>query len=359
MKQILIEAPLNSLSFGNVSYNILREFSKKDIEVGLFPIGNVDLSVYKKDDSLLSWLQSAINRRWDILSSKAPSLKLWHLNGGENRKSNNQSLLTFYECSEPTAEEVSVCKSQDRTLFSSNYAKSLFEKAGCSNCDFVPMGFDEEFHKTNKSYLEGVVHFGLMGKFEKRKHTEKIIKTWLKKFGNDNRYQLSCCITNPFFKPEQMQSIIASLLDGKRYTNINFLPYLKTNAEMNEFVNAIDIDLSGLSGSEGWGLCSFNSTCLGKWSIVANHTSHKDWANSSNSILIEPNGTMPSADGVFFSQGQEFNQGVFYTWDEDDAISAMDLAITKTGTINQKGVELGKKLTYENTVNKILDCFLN
>jgi hypothetical protein len=357
MKQILIEAPLNSLSFGNVAYNILREFSKKDIEVGLFPIGNVDLSVYKKDDSLLSWLQSAINRRWDILSSKASSLKLWHLNGGENRKSNNQSLLTFYECSEPTSQEVSVCSSQDRTLFSSNYAKSLFEKAGCSNCDFVPMGFDEEFHKTNKSYLEGIVHFGLMGKFEKRKHTEKIIKTWLKKFGNDNRYQLSCCITNPFFKPEQMQSIIASVLEGKRYTNINFLPYLKTNAEMNEFVNAIDIDLTGLSGAEGWNLPSFNATCLGKWSVVLDATSHKDWANEDNSILVKPTSMIPVYDGFFFSKGSEYNQGEIFDWAEEDAVSAMEISVAKHTTVNIRGIELGKTLTYKNTVDRILETY--
>lgn len=357
MKQILIEAPLNSLSFGNISYNILREFSKKDIEVGLFPIGNVDISVYKKDESLLSWLQSAVNRRWDILASKAPSLKLWHLNGGENRKSNNQSLLTFYECSEPTAEEVSICKSQDRTFFSSNYAKSLFEKAGCSNCSFVPMGFDEEFHKTNKSYLEGVVHFGLMGKFEKRKHTEKIIKTWLKKFGNDNRYQLSCCITNPFFKPEEMQSIIASVLEGKRYTNINFLPYLKTNAEMNEFINAIDIDLTGLSGAEGWNLPSFNAACLGKWSIVLDATSHKDWANEENAILVNPASKIPVYDGFFFTKGSEYNQGEIFDWSEEDAVAAMDKAVAKYTTVNIKGIELSKILTYQNTVDRILETY--
>lgn len=357
MKEILIEAPLNSLSFGNVAYNILREFSKRDIEVGLFPIGNIDFSVYKKDEQLLAWLQNAINRRWSVLSSKAPVLKLWHLNGGDNRKSNNQNLLTFYECSKPTVEEVSICKSQDRTLFSSSYAKSLFEHAGCTNCDFVPMGFDQDFHRTNRSYLEGVVHFGLMGKFEKRKHTEKIIKTWLKRFGNDNRYQLSCCITNPFFKPEQMQAIIASVLEGKRYTNINFLPYLKTNSEMNEFMNAIDIDLTGLSGAEGWNLPSFNVTCLGKWSIVLDATSHQDWANADNSILVKPSSMIPVYDGFFFTEGSEYNQGEIFDWSEDDVIAAMEVAVSKSKTVNHKGLDLGQTLTYQNTVDHILNTY--
>jgi hypothetical protein len=354
MKKLLIEAPLNSLSFGNVSYNILREISKMEIDVGLFPVGNPDLSAFEQDSLFNDWLQKSINQRWDVLTDKPASFKLWHLNGGENRKSQSQSLLTFYECSEPTKQEISVCKSQDRTFFSSNYAKSLFEDSGCDNCSFVPMGFDSDFHVNNKNYLSGVVHFGLMGKFEKRKHTEKIIKAWLKKFGNDNRYQLTCCVTNPFFKPEQMQTIIASVLDGKRYTNINFLPYLKTNKEVNELMNAIDIDLTGLSGAEGWNLPSFNATCLGKWSVVLNATSHKDWANSQNSILVEPSKKIPVYDNFFFSKGSEYNQGEIFDWNEDEVIAAMQIAADKHGSVNTEGLKLSKEMTYKNTADKII-----
>lgn len=356
--KLIVEAPINSLSFGNVSFNILRELHKKNVEVGLFPIGKPDLSAYSFDFDFQKWIEESINKRLDFLADKVPVFKLWHLNGGENRKSPNQHLYTFYECSEPTKHEISVCKSQDKTFFSSRYSKDLFENAGCDNVEFIPLGFDQDFKITNKKYLEDVVHFGLMGKFEKRKHTASIIKAWLKKFGNDNRYQLSCCVTNPFFKPEQMQEIIANLLGGKKYTNINFLPYLPTNKEVNEFLNAIDIDLTGLSGGEGWNLPAFNATCLGKWSVVLGSTSHLDWATDQNSIMIPANGTMPVADGVFFGEGQEFNQGVFYTWDEDVAISAMETASSKCSLINKHGLELGSQLTYSKTVDAIIKSFI-
>ena len=355
--KLLIETPLNSLSFGNVAFNLIRELYNKNVDLAIFPVGNIDLGSYSLSDNFKQWMQNSINKRWDFVADKAPSLKLWHLNGGENRKSEKQNLLTFYECSEPTNVEISVCKSQDKTLFSSQYAVERFNAAGCTNCIAVPMGFDTDFKITGKKYLDGVVHFGLMGKFEKRKCTEKIIKTWLKRFGNDNRYQLTCCVTNPFFKPQDMQAIIENLFEGKRYTNINFLPYLKTNNEVNELLNAIDIDLTGLSAGEGWNLPSFNATCLGKWSVVSNNTSHKDWANAENSILIEPNGTMPVYDGVFFAEGSDYNQGVFYTWDQDDAISAMEVAVAKCKTQNKKGIELGEQMTYSNTVDMILNSF--
>ena len=352
--QLLIETPINSLSFGNVSMNILKEMYKKNIDVAIFPIGNLDAKAFDIQEDFGKWIQSSIDKRWNFISKKVPTFKLWHLNGGENRKTPNQNLLTFYECSEPTDVEIAVCQSQEHTFFSSTYSRDKFAEKGCHNVSFLPIGFDTDFHITNKKYLDGVVHFGLMGKFENRKHTGKIIQTWLKKYGNNNDYQLTCCVTNPFFKPEQMQAIIQNLLGGKRYTNINFLPYLSTNKEVNEFLNAIDIDLTGLSGGEGWNLPAFNATCLGKWSIVLNETSHKDWATADNSILVESNGRMPVNDGVFFQNGSEYNQGEFYTWDEEVVTQAMEEAVRRSKAQNKAGLQLAEKLTYSNTVDQIL-----
>jgi hypothetical protein len=151
-----------------------------------------------------------------------------------------------------------------------------------------------------------------------------------------------------------MKSIITETLEGKNYNNINFLPPLAKNNEVNELLNSIDIDLTGLSGGEGWNLPSFNSTCLGKWSVVLNCTSHKDWATEKNSILIEPSGEMPVADGIFFSQNNEVNQGTFYTWTEEEAISAMETAEQKAGQINSEGQKLAEKMTYAKTTESIL-----
>ena len=354
--KLLLEVPLNRLSFGNVSYNIIRELYKLDADIAIFPIGPIEqiyLSAFDVKDDIKKYIDDAIQKRWDFIG-KIPSLKLWHLSGSENIKSKDQFLYTFYECNQPTKQELAICSAQDRTFFSSTYATKAFKNRGCENVSFVPLGFDPDFFRTEKTYLKDVVHFGLMGKFENRKHTQKIIRTWLKKYGNNNNYQLSCCVSNPFFKPDQMKSIITETLEGKNYNNINFLPPLAKNNEVNELLNSIDIDLTGLSGGEGWNLPSFNSTCLGKWSVVLNCTSHKDWATEKNSILIEPSGEMPVADGIFFSQNNEVNQGTFYTWTEEEAISAMETAEQKAGQINSEGQKLAEKMTYAKTTESIL-----
>ena len=194
-----------------------------------------------------------------------------------------------------------------------------------------------------------------MGKFEKRKHTAKLIKLWAKKYGNNYKYQLSCCISNPFLKPEHLNQLISESLGGKRYGNINFIPYLKTNSEVNDYLNSIQIDLSGMSGAEGWNLPAFNSTALGKWSIVLNASSHKDWATADNSILVQPNGKEPAADGVFFSSGGPFNQGNIYTFDSDEVIDCMEKAENICEKENEEGKKLQKSFTYSKTLDKIID----
>lgn len=350
MNKIIYKAPLNSLSFGNVSFNLLKEMYKRKMEVSMFPIGNVDVSSYgEQDEGFKNWLQNCISNRFENLDKETTTLQLWHLNGSEQRISSKQILYTFYELDNPTFAEKSLSRIQDKTVFSSSYASKQFD-----NSNFAPLGFDDSFYKTDKEYMPDKIHFGLMGKFEKRKHTEKIIKAWIKKYGNNYKYQLSCCITNPFFKKGQMESVIANILEGERYGNINFLPFLPKNSQVNDFLNSIDIDLGGMSGAEGWNLPSFNATCLGKWSIVLNSTSHTDWANSKNSFMVEPSGKENAEDGIFFTKDSQFNTGNIFSFNDDEFISVMEIAESKCKTNNKEGEKLKKQFTYSKTLDNIL-----
>lgn len=361
MTQLHFDAPINPLSFGNVSFNFLRELWKKNVPISLFPHGNTaNFEAFDKaDPNLIEWIKTSAFNRYKTLDKKNPVLKLWHLNGGEQRIAPKQFLYTFYECDSPTEEEVAIVKSQEHVFFSSSESYEHFRNKGCENTSFVPIGFDEDFHKTNKKYLtDEVIHFGLIGKFEKRKNTQAIIQTWLSKYGNNPKFQLTCLINNPFFSAEDYGQIINQVVGGKRWTNLNLLPALKTNSEVNEVLNAIDIDLSGLSSAEGWGLPSFNATALGKWSIVSNCTAHKDWANKQNSILVEPTGKVEIYDGVFFRKGLPFNQGYGYNISAESMAASMDQAISLAKTENTEGMKLQTEFTYSKTIDAILEKML-
>lgn len=354
--KLLVNAPINALSFGNVSVNILREIQKKNIDLIFFPIGDkAELDVYDKiDNEFVKYLQNATNTRYEKVDKNVPALKLWHIFGSETRYAKNQSLFTFHEVSELTAVEKNLLRLQDHVFVSSSYTKNIFELNGIENVTHVPLGFDTDFHITNRTYLPDKIHFGILGKFESRKNTARIIKTWLKLFGNKPEYQLSCAITNPFLDKAKFQNEMLKMLEGKHYNNLNFIPYMQSNSEVNDYLNSIDIDLGGLSGAEGWNLPSFNATALGKWSVVMNATAHKDWATSSNSILIEPSSLKDCYDGVFFHKGQPFNQGQFFDITDQEMENAILKSISYAKTLNTEGLKLQKQFTYEKTVETIL-----
>ena len=354
--RLLINAPINGLSFGNVSVNILRELFKKNIDLVFFPIGDkAEMDAYDKIDSdFVKYLQSATNDRYSKISKDIPSLKLWHVFGSETRYSKNQSLFTFHEVSEVTSIEKNLLKLQDNIFVSSNYTKNIFNLNGLDNVTHVPLGFDNDFQITNKTYLQDKIHFGILGKFENRKNTARIIKSWLKLFGNKPEYQLSCAITNPFLDKARFQNELLKVLEGKNYNNLNFVPYMQTNSEVNDYLNSIDIDLGGLSGAEGWNLPSFNATALGKWSVVINATAHKDWATKDNSILIEPSSLKDCYDDVFFKKGQSFNQGQFFDISDQEMDDAILKSLSYAKTPNPEGLKLQKQFTYEKTVETIL-----
>lgn len=354
--KLLINAPINALSFGNVSVNILRELYKRQIDLTFFPIGDkAELEAYDKiDRDFIKYLQSCTNDRFNKINKNLPSLKLWHIFGSETRYTKNQSLFTFHEVSEVTSIEKNLLNLQDRVFVSSNYTKSIFELNGISNVTYVPLGFDTDFYVTNRSYLPEKIHFGLMGKFENRKNTARIIKTWLKLFGNKSEYQLTCAITNPFLDKSRFQNELLKIMDGKHYNNVNFLPYMQINSEVNDFLNSIDIDLGGLSGGEGWNLPSFNATALGKWSVVLNATAHKDWATKDNCILVEPSSLKDCYDDIFFKKGQAFNQGQFFDITDQEMENAIQKSVSYAKTPNTEGLKLQKQFTYEKTVETIL-----
>lgn len=358
--RLLVNAPINALSFGNVSVNILRELHRKGVDLAFFPIGDkAEMDAYDKiNPEFIKYLQVSTNQRYEKIDKNLPSLKLWHIFGSETRYTKNQSLFTFHEVSDLTTTEKTLLNLQDRIFVTSNYTKNIFEINGIENVIYVPLGFDKDFHVTGKKYLQDKIHFGILGKFENRKNTARIIKTWLKLFGNKPEYQLSCAITNPFLDKARFQNELLKVLEGKQYNNLNFVPYMQTNSEVNDFLNSIDIDLGGLSGAEGWNLPSFNATALGKWSVVMNATAHKDWANENNSILIQPSSLKDCYDDIFFKKGNAFNQGQFFDITNEEMENAILKSVSYAKKPNTEGLKLQNEFTYEKTVETIL-CAIN
>lgn len=362
---MILEAPINSLSLGNVSFNIAREMLDRNILSGICSppgVNKVEMNAFDKaEDTVKANLVNKFQSFLKTFNKEDVSLKIWHINGSERRVAEKQVLLTFHETNMPTETEVNLVNQQDAVIFTSRESMENFVSTGMVDSEkihFVPLGFDKDFY-IEKVPRPDVIHFGLSGKLEKRKNTQKIIKEWLKLYGNNTKYQLTCLVNNPFFPEDMYKQIIVNTLDGKHYNNINFLPYLSLNSQVNQFINSIDIDLTGCCGNEGWNLPSFNAACMNKVCVVGMGGGHVDWANefqNSNIVKVDPDGLEESHDGVFFHRGGDFNQGCFYAFTEETISKAIKTAedVFMNNYQEDSGRQLREFFTYENTVNEIV-----
>jgi len=355
--KLSFNCPINSVSFGQVSIAILREACSKEHEALCLPIGSeVDLSAQLAEENFDKFLKKAVDRFQEEHSLTTPTFRLWHLNGSLHSHSSNELLLSFYEVDEPTEAEINIVKNI-RTAFTSKKTVDLFKSHG-AECELIPLGFDKfNFHKTKKTYhKDDRIVFNLTGKLEKRKHHEKIVRAWIKKYGNDKKYALQCAIYNPFYSAQDNNTGIGQILENIKYFNINFLPVMEKNSQYNDYLNSGDI-IIGCSGGEGWGLPEFQSVCLGKHAVILNAHGYKEWANEENAVLIEPKGKIECYDNMFFKKGLKFNQGYIDDFEEDDFIFACEEAIRRVedNKNNEAGETLKDTFTYENTLNAIVN----
>lgn len=351
-----INFPFNKTSLGQCSNNIARELFKKNINPNIFHIGQPDHLSISDDDNFIKWIiNNSLNSEVQH-SKKTPILKLWHIAGSLESFSEKQYLYTFYELDAPTDRELNILKNQEVVFFPSTHYTELFKSFGV-NAQTAPLGFDgTSFKKVDIKYPDDRVCFGLGGKLEKRKHHLKILNAWAKKYGNRHDVYLNCAIFNNFLKPEDQSAMISHALEGKKYFNINFLPWMDKQSDYNQFINSNHIMIA-MSGGETWGLPEFTSVALGKHCIGLRAHGYKEWMNTENTICISPNAKIPAYDNMFFVEGQPFNQGSIFDFSADEFLDACDIAIGKfkANPVNTAGLELQNKFTWENTTNLILD----
>lgn len=353
--------PINPFSFGQISTAILRGLFSLNKDVLIYPYGGqVNLSSQEENADFLKWLSEGVSLFDKEHSRKSGCFKIWHLNGGLESLSENHLLMTFYELDSPTKEEINIAKNCSKLIFTSKETQKTFKEAANVDSFYVPLFFDDKnFHRKEKEYFKDErIVFNLTGKFEKRKHHKKIIGAWVKKYGNNKKYSLQCSIYNSFLPEEKNRSLFSESLNGEKVNNVQFFGFFEKNSQYNDYLNSSDIVLA-MSGGEGWGLPEFHSVALGKHAVVLNAHGYKEWATEENSVLLNPNGKIEAYDNVFFFKGGSFNQGNIYDFNEDDFISACEIAVKKVESqrTNSKGLELQQKFSCENSVREILKLF--
>ena len=109
---INLELPINGLSFGQVSFGLLKEFFNRKFLPNLFPIGQVDLQAYDIDKPFFDWLQFCCQKAHANFSRKFPTIRLWHLIESERRLSDKTILWTFHETDTLTKTEKNIIRNK-------------------------------------------------------------------------------------------------------------------------------------------------------------------------------------------------------------------------------------------------------
>lgn len=374
MQKLGLHLAVNSVSFGQVSTLILKTLferekaGKLDLDLYFFPIGQVDLSSQDKDAEFEQWLNSKAIKGMESWNRDYPCLKLWHLSDATSSFTNKkQTLISFYELDSPTRPEISAANN-NKTLFTSQYTVDLFKSFGCHDVHYLPPVFDSRnFKKLDKKFFhDGRIVFSLNGKFEKRKHTAKVIQTWIKKYGGNSKYVLQCSVYNPFLVQQTPQGIVdhnnqfmANAVNGNKPFNVVFYPNQPLNSQYNEFLNSANIVL-GCSGGEGIDLPALTSVGLGKHAVILNTNGYKSWATKENSVLINPSGKEDVYDQVHFHKGQPYNQGQIFSFNPDEFISGCEEAIKRaeSNPMNTEGLAIQENFSIDKFVDNILKLTL-
>src|SRR3990167_11249792 len=104
-----INLPINSTSFGNISWNICKELYARNLAPPYFPIGGVDLSAQKRDSDFDNWLENCARKAFKVHNRKNPTLKLLHSNQQSLESfSNDEIFITFLECDGITETEINI-----------------------------------------------------------------------------------------------------------------------------------------------------------------------------------------------------------------------------------------------------------
>lgn len=356
---INLDLPINNLSFGQVSVAILREFYRRGLTPNVFPLQNqVDISSQVPDKGFEQWLNHCIGKAHREASRNNPSYKLWHINGSLGSYSKSDSrLIVFHELDALTQSEINVLKNQDKVYVTSTYTQSVFKMFGVES-EYLPLGFDSHnFRQLEKRpKIDGVTSMSIFGKWEPlRKGHAQMLRAWVKKYGNNPKYRLNLSVTNPFIKAENLNQMIGQALEGRQYYNLNFLLFQNSNAEYNSTLQAGEIALC-MGKAEGRDLPCYHATAMGAWPVAMNGHAYKDYLNSDNAILVNPNGKEVAHDGIFFinGHGNQWNQGNVFTFSDDEFVAAMEEAEKRAEKgINVAGLELQKR-TYKETVDVLL-----
>lgn len=355
-------APINSTGYGVVSFNLLREFALQG-NVSLWPIGPIEQS---GEILGLKGLIDDCIRNCTLFDKDAPSLRVWHQFDMAQSVGQGPRLgYTFFEVDRLRPNEVHHLNSLDRLYLPSLFYKGVAEDSGVT----VPIslaypGVDTNiFDKSMKVHREDLAKMNVpitnddtvffhSGKMEIRKATNLIPELFKRAFPTETDVKLIAHIYNPCLSPKENDKWF-DLYNGDSRI---FSPRgrLSSQRDLAKLMAIADCGVFP-SRAEGWNLELAEMLVMEKHVIATAYSSHLEFANDKNAMLVEITETEPAYDGKWFMG--EAKWAKLGEAQLDAIVQYMRKVYTakKSGNLPPNKNDVADKFTWKNTANMILE----
>ena len=338
---LYVNAPINDLSYGLVSVNILRNLQ---CDYRLYPMRQFSFEEYP--DISKKVFDSTTN-----LDHNIPSLKIWHeydlfYHIGRGPR----VAFPIFEKNRFNPQETWNIKNQDKVLVCSNWAKNIVQKIN-TNVHVCPLGVDADFTSVPLNSHPDQVIFYTLGKREARKGHDYLHKVFHKAFSEYNNVQLWMFTNNPFDKQEETNNF---QLEYKRLlgNKVKFFPRM-SKLDMLKWLSMTDFGVF-LSRAEGWNLPLLESMAMGKHVLGTYYSGHTEFLPKDQGF--EPNGMIEARDNKWFNGGFDW---AHIELNEDEIVERLRKMVELKGIKNQNNASIAKKYTWKNTADKVYGSIFN
>lgn len=348
--EILLICPINKLSYGYASVNILEALSKK-IKVALWTIGGVEVENHQVQ-TVKEALYNAQSFDYD-----APSIRIFHQNSLDVYPGRGPKIgFPIFELDTFTPVEKHNLAYPDKLMVCSDWAKSIVKNNLpdlADNTYVIPLGVDPSIFSPSP-IQPGPTVFLNIGKLEKRKGHDILIKAFTEEFKSDEKVKLLLCCDNLFLTNEQKEAWGKIIRANK---NVYLIPRQESCHDISELIKMSDCGVYP-SKAEGWNMPALETLACGRHLIITDYSAHTQYVNEHNSLLIDIDKNELAYDDiwpVFNGQGswahigdKQFKQlkrhmRQVHDWKQNGL------------PLNEQGCSIPLKFSWENSASKILD----
>jgi glycosyltransferase involved in cell wall biosynthesis len=351
MKKINLNVPINGTGYGITSTNITLNLDLLDnLEVSLFPIGNnIALQEQHHQPILTNLIKNSRSFEYT-----APSLKIWHQHDLASRiGKGDYYVMPFFEIDTLPEYEIHQINSADAVFTPTHWSKTILETNGVRIPIYVcPLGVDEDIFKTRTGLIPIKQNYTFIhiGKWEKRKSQDFLIKAFETAFTKDDDVELRLVPFNPFLNKEETEQWLQHVKKSPLKDKIKIYDRLPSQYDLANVISESDCGVY-LSRAEGWNNEIPETMIMNKPVIVTNYSAHTEYCNSENSYLVDIDELEPAYDGKWFNGSG--NWAKLGEKQLEQTVEHMRFVYNNRVETNPAGVSTGRKYSWSNTVSVI------